>query len=302
MKRSFDNALGNVKGFIRRSGDLVAEPLRTVKGAIGQLPYVGSLVNIAAESDQDYDEKHYLVIPFRASEIGYALHSVRCLPTDVPPINDLPKRRLFHLPHADTENLVRRVLLDHRARSEKASVGNRGDSLIELADEIDRVDTKVTNGMLLLGGLVAFLNPAVGLGIAARSVIPGLAGAVAKFGLRSIGKTVNEVQVRQEIRAAEKEVLREFSGSAAEKIVNPIIRELEMSLNSGEEERDPLLSFDLDECRFPRGDSKRLRRMTCEALAALYRDVLTDPRKMRACGLREKEVRWLGLICDMAAM
>ncbi|WHI51728.1 hypothetical protein P3339_02525 [Microbulbifer sp. MLAF003] len=47
---------------------------------------------------QVFDEKHYFVIPFELSEVGFTLHTMRCLPKETPEVNDLPKRRIFTSP------------------------------------------------------------------------------------------------------------------------------------------------------------------------------------------------------------
>lgn len=302
MRELFDKAVDAVKEGIEQTTALVAKPLESVTSSIGQIPYVGALLTSGEDENQEYDEKHYFVIPFRQGEVGYALHSIRCLPNDVPPINDLPKKRLFHVPSEQTDELVKTLLLEtSQVSGPPPAEGTRmGDPLMHLADQIDRVDDKVTNGMLLIGGLVAFFNPLVGAGIAAKALIPGIAGAVSKLGLRSAGKAANDMQLNSEIRRAEKEVLKEFQGSETVKLVNPVIRELEVSLNTTEADHDPLLSFDFEEVTFEGRPDRHLLRLTCQAVTKQYEAALADKQAAQDCGLRDKELRWLDLVREVA--
>lgn len=300
MRKYLDKAVNTIKETLGKSGELVSRPMEVVSGTIGKLPYVGALLVSDADEKQQFDEKHYFVIPFRATEVGYSLHSIRCLPSDVPPINDLPKKRFFHVPNENTDQLVKHLLLGQVDRSTDAEKSGIGDSLIDLADQIDRLDTKVTKGVLLIGGLVSLLNPLAGVGIAARAMIPGLASAASKFGLRAVGKAANTAQLNLEIRNAERDVLREFQGSATVKLINPIIRELEISLNTTEADHDTLLSFDFETAKFAGETDRHLLKLTCRALTNQYASVLADKDALLKASLRQNEVRWLELVSEIA--
>src|SRR5262245_5819860 len=70
-----------------------------VKAAVGQTWLYGSTESALSYDHNRVDEKHYFLVPDRRSDVGYSLYAMRCLPDGVPPINDLPKRRYFHLPN-----------------------------------------------------------------------------------------------------------------------------------------------------------------------------------------------------------
>lgn len=302
MREYLDKAVNAVKETLDQTGEWVSRSTDLITTKIGELPYLGALLVSGEDEEQVFDEKHYFVIPYRATEVGYALHSVRCLPNDVPPINDLPKKRFFHVPNENTDELIKTLLVeqvgkDHPPETEPSGMG---DPLMDLADQIDKLDHKVTNGVLLIGGLVSLFNPLVGVGIAAKALIPGIAGAASKFGLRSVGKTVNEVQLNNEIRRAEKEVLKEFQGSETVKLINPIVRELEVSLNTSEADHDPLLSFDFETVEFDGEISCHLTRLTCRALTNQYALMMRNEAAAKEAGLRDKEIRWLDLVKEVA--
>ncbi|MBG88093.1 MAG: hypothetical protein CMO80_14485 [Verrucomicrobiales bacterium] len=135
-----------------------------VRDALGQIPYVGALITSGA------DEEHYFIVPYRLAEHGYALHSIRVLPTDVPPINGLEKRRYFHVQNDQTDELIRTLLLNTASP------------------------------------------------------------------VKQEGKT--------------------------KKLVNPVLRQFEISLNSQENENDPLLGCDLNDLSFSVGDQRHMSRGT----------------------------------------
>jgi len=230
---------------------------------------------------------------------------LRFFPKDIPPINDLPKRRFFHVPDARTDELVRQLLNEEAKREFTKGQPRRGASqsgqpLKDLADQIDKVDGRLTKGMLLIGGLVAFANPAVGVALAAHAVLPGLAGAVSKFGLRNIGDRLNQAQLNKEIRTAQKRILSEFKGSTTVKVENPVLKELELSLNTDEPEHDPIMEFDFEAAEFGNLSDQHLAPLTYHAISNQYEEVLKSPDACHEAGLRDKEVRWLGLIRKMA--
>lgn len=96
-KRAIASGLSDIRREVDASMKLVIEK---VEG----LPFYASLQHIETETVQ-YDEKHYFVIPFYLSEHGFSLHTMRVLPNDVPEVNDLPKRRVFHFPNEHYEGL-----------------------------------------------------------------------------------------------------------------------------------------------------------------------------------------------------
>ena len=84
--------------------------LSIVKEVVNGLPVFASLEQ-SATYQTEYDEKHYFVIPYRLSETGFSLHTIRCLPKNVHELNDLPKRRVFHFANEYAEGTLKLPLL-----------------------------------------------------------------------------------------------------------------------------------------------------------------------------------------------
>lgn len=283
--------------------ELVNEGIGYMTGMIGHLPFLASKEVIEDLSDKQFDEKHYFLIPFRVTDAGYTFYSMRVLPDGVPPVNSLPKRRIFHFSNEHGENLAQSLLIkeihDYYEDQNLPTSDAIGSRLVDIANEIDKVDNKLTNGLLVIGGLVAFLNPLVGVGIAAKALIPGVGGALSKYGLRSVGEKLNEKALRDQIKQAEKDIINEFKDSNTLHIVNPILQELEIALDTNEAEHDPSSQFDFSNSGFSK-DSTRLTKLTCTAITNTYKDIQKNTKLYKQASLGPEDIRWLHMIAEVA--
>jgi len=273
------------------------------KRSAGAIPFFGSSeVSDSYESNR-VDEKHYFVLPYRLAGQGYLLYSMRCLPKGIPIINDLPKQRIFHLPQDNVNRLVEQLLSDHaaeefkRAGKEGSGIGKQ---LSSLADEIDKLDDKLFGGALLIGGLVAFINPVAGAAVAAQALVPSAGLLLSKFGLRAASKNLNERAIRSEATKARATVLNEFRSSKTNSLLNPILAELDLALATEESQHDSLLEFDFRDCDFGERDQVRMKQLTCRAVSNAYREVLKSPKLHEPASLGPEDVRWLKLVAKIA--
>lgn len=215
---------------------------------IGGLQLFGSTKTVSTGKNT-HDERHYFLVPDPRSEDGYSIVVTRCLPEGVPPINDLPKLRVVHLPSIDSEAMLR-ALLVKQAQAESLSVQSEGKSLSDrardLANQLDIVDEKVFGGVLLIGGLVAIFNPIAGAAIAAKALIPSVGILLSKYGLRVAEENLSQAEVNQKLKNAEKEVLSQFRNSKTEEQIDPVLAILAKAIETDEQQYDPLLA--LHEC------------------------------------------------------
>lgn len=273
------------------------------KRSVGAIPFFGSNEVSELYDEKRVDEKHYFVLPYRVAEQGYLMYSMRCLPKGVPVINDLPKQRIFHLPQENVNRLVEQLLSDQAAKNFKANSvagSGLGKQLSSLADEIDKLDDKLFGGALLIGGLVAFINPVAGAAVAANALIPSAGMLLSKFGLRAVGENLSERAIKNEAAKARETVLGEFRNSNTHSLVNPILAELDLALSTDESQHDPLLEFDFQACDFNGRDQVRMKQLTCRAVANAYGEILKTPENCDAASLGVEDVRWLNLISKIA--
>lgn len=303
----------DIKAWMKRTKDAVDSAVNMTKQSVeGSLDYVQSALgeswifgsNEASNKyDQLVDEKHYFLVPFRKAEVGYSLYSMRCLPEGVPPINDLPKRRIFHLPNEHATTTVEHILLtEARVEAERNQItqGAIDSRLNELADSIDKLDDRMFNGVLLIGGLVALVNPIAGAAVAAKALIPSIGMLLSKYGLRYAGDTVSSTELSMKIKSAERDVLKQFRGSKTTSIVNPLLSQLDKALDTTEFEFHPLLDVKLEHIDFGEEDRDRLRSLTYHAITNSYSAVLLEKKSWSVAKLGPEDVAWLRLIADLA--
>lgn len=271
--------------------------------SIGNLPFFASCESSSSYDEKKYDEKHYFLMPYRLAEHGYTLYSMRCLPEGVPPINDLPKRRVFHLPSEHATPLVEKLLQDgvDQKYKEASPPGTRiGNSLVDLADKIDRLDNRLFGGILLIGALVAFVNPVAGAAVAAKALVPSVGLLLSKAGLKSAGEKLNAARLQKEIQSAREQVLKEFRGANTESFPNPVLEELDRALHTTEFQHDPLFEFEFGEVSFGKRDTERLLELTCRAIANVYGDIVANRKQWKKACLGPEDIRWLELIAVRA--
>lgn len=257
---------------------------------LGKLPVWVSSESSAKFNQDKYDEKHYFVVPYPFSSAAISLHSMRCLPKGYSALNDLPKRRVFHFADADAEQRIKQQLTEQF--QQQPSQDTPANSLINLANNIDELDSKLTNGMLLLGGLVFFVNPIVGVGIAAKALLPGIPSLLSKYGIRPLGDKLSDAQMKASVQNAHEQIKQEFSDGHTLQLINPVLAELKSNLQLQRTNYDPLLDFDLNKVDFGVADNSRFVELTCKAISHVYKPHLSSPPAQ----LSINTWRWLQLL------
>lgn len=290
------NLLDKGKKILSSTADAVLNEfesgMKMVKEVVNGLPVFISFER-SSKYKVEYDEKHYFVIPYKLSGTEFSLHTMRFLPVSVPEINDLPKRRIFHFPNQHYEATLREHLLNSAKDFAVENTSEKVSALESLANDIDALDNKLTYGMLVVGGVAAIFNPLVGVGIAAKAVLPSVTGLLTKYGLRPVGEKFTRSQVEKEVREAEKRVSKEFSEANTIKVVNPILQELELALRTSESEHDPLIDPNLSEGSIPSLEGEHWRELTQRAICHVYKDVYYDCALHEKANLGPEDIRWL---------
>lgn len=269
--------------------------IKIVREVVNGLPIFVSLERLD-DPEQAYDEKHYFVIPFHLCEAGFSLHTMRSLPSHVPEINDLPKRRIFHFPNEHYEATLRRYMVDSAKELAYENNPNKVSSLEGLANDIDALDSKLTYGMLIVGGIAALFNPLVGAGIAAKAITPSVSGMLTKYGLRPVGEKLTQSQLEQQAKEAEQNVLKQFSESNTLKVINPILQEIEFALRTNEKQHDPLMDPNLSNGSIPELPNESWRDLTERAVFHVYKEVVDNSSQHTAAQLGPEDIRWLKLM------
>lgn len=295
MKDFFNKAKSSINESVMSIINEFDGGVKLVKNVINDLPIFISLERVAITPKQ-YDEKHYFVIPFYLSDSKFALHTMRSLPEGVHEVNDLPKRRVFHLPNEHYEATLRQFMLEAARNTAYEAQSENISSIAKLADDIDALDSKLTYGMLVVGGLAAIFNPVIGGSIAAKALLPSISGLFAKYGLRPIGEKASHAQIERRAKEAEQQVLKQFSESATLKVVNPILNELEFSLRTNETQHDPLNDPNLASADIKVLENSDWRKLTERAVYDVYKEVLDDNKLYTKANLGPETIRWLHVL------
>ncbi|MCL6414070.1 hypothetical protein MIB92_00270 [Aestuariirhabdus sp. Z084] len=276
----------------------ITSNISTIKKMVDGLPIFISLETSEKYSIEEYDEKHYFVIPYELSDYKFALHTTRCLPTGVPEINDLPKRRIFHFANEHAELALKSYMLKSVNEDIHDKHKENPNTLESLANDIDALDKKLTYGMLLVGGVTAIFNPLIGAGIAVKALLPGAASFVNKYGVRPAGEKLSKIQLEKDVRKAEEGVAKQFEDSDTLRVVNPILQELEFSLRTSESEHDPLTDPNLANGSIPEITHERWRELTEVAICHVYKEVYEDSSQHKKAKLGPEDLRWLKIMFD----
>lgn len=264
--------------------DKVTETFETgiglLQSTLGGIPFFGSTATSKSYDHTKFDEKHYFLIPDSQSEDGFSLYVLRSLPEGEPPINDLEKRRLLHLPSEGALPMLEHVVIkDARDRAAADAVPSNfvSSNLDALINEIDKVDSKVFNGVLLLGGLVALANPLAGAAVAMKAAVPSIGLILSKYGLKAVSETATNLDITNQIKRAEKDVKAQFKSAKTVSVINPVLRHLgaRVSLDMWMMESEKF-RFECDEIDFSQNDVLRLTDFTEQAISDVAKDAETQ--------------------------
>ncbi len=241
-----------------------------LRSTIGSLPFLAATAVDAAAENPARDETHYFLVPDPSAKEGFTLVERRRLPEGTGAVNSLPKVRVFHV-----HDPAALAVLEKQLVGKISAAGASEDGGIEhdlagrletMGEEIDRQSNWVTGGLIVIGGVVAVANPLLGIGIAAKALLPEIGGKLAKLGMGAAAESVRRLggSLRQGMarRDAEAEVRR----MKPELVVDPVLTFLDR-LMAGGPAGDPHLE---ELTRLPEWWRDRDQRMTFAAVVEVW--------------------------------
>jgi len=237
---------------------------------VGGIPFLGRTARSKSYDHEKLDERHYFLIPNTQQPDKFSLFVMRCLPNGVPPVNDLPKRRLLHLPSEHALPMLEAIVMEQAEDKIRETPRERGfvaANIGALLDEIDKVDEMAFQGLLLVGGLVAMVNPLAGAAVAAKAALPTIAMVLSKYGLKMASDTATNIDVARKIKKAEKEMKKQFSQAGTSQMINPLLAHLgeTATLENWLMEKEKF-RFDCADFEFSQADLIRLMDLTEQAV------------------------------------
>ncbi len=268
MKKLWDPIVETAEDAQRVASRMIDDGVAFFRGHLGKIQLFSASNAVVGAGHEDRDEQHYFLVPNRALECGYALYSIRVLPDGVGPENNLPKARVFQIPSEGSENRLAELLIGELEAESLKGVdlaSPLADRLEVVAEEIDRQSNLLSGGLILVGGVIAIANPLLGIGIAAKALIPGLGSKLSVHGMKHVSdwfRGRRESSVKED---AKKDARKAVSKVKPELRVNAVLGLLERALSS--EDCDPgLESLRLLDEHSQAGDY----RLGVEAVTAVY--------------------------------
>jgi len=264
-----------------------------LESTLGRIPLFAGTRVYEMTASCEADETHYFLVPYRLSGDGYAFHIQRALPVGTGLVNSLPKRRVFHLPDPSGRDRLESLL--QSALSSEALAGmpegsDLADRLEGMAEAIDTQSSRVTGGLLIVGGMVAVANPLLGVGIAAKALLPAAASVATKGAVGYVSDKLRSREKQNRLEDAAEEAADEIRKLKPEIFENPLLRLLEQTVSTADPAHDP----SLEELKIlPSLPWMRVRGLTISAIAACYRDLLDDQAVCVRAALHEPDVQWL---------
>ena len=140
-----------------------------------------------------------------------------------------------------------------------------GDSLVNIANHIDKANENISTTVLLAGAATCIINPVLGVSIISKTLIPSIGAKVASELLQGSGNSINKWSKERTEEKAQKEIAKNLK--KAEPVIEPNL--ILYKINTGLNDRtyNPMLETTDDE-----HDVKILS----SALKEVYSDYLGD--------------------------
>lgn len=242
-----------------------------VRSSIGGLPFLASTSVDEAQGNPERDETHYFLVPDPRQAGGFSLAERRRLPEGVGAVNSLPKVRVFHVHDRAALRTLEEELIVRLSAAGRDPSGLEHDlahRLEAMGEEIDKQSNWVTGGLIVVGGVVAIANPLLGVGIAAKALLPEIGGKLAKLGFGAAAESMRRVSDSIRQNRARGKAESEVKRMKAELVVDPVLVFLDRTVARGSES-DPVLE---ELSQLPEWWRDRDQRLTMTVAAELWKD------------------------------
>jgi hypothetical protein len=239
--------------------------LAYLQSSIGSLRLFSSTRVETAVGNPAQDETHYFLI---STPSGYVLAERRRLPPGVGTVNSLPKVRIFHVHDIAGVAVLEAELLGVLAKQKLQGPGFEHDiakRLEIIGEEIDRQSFWVTGGLVLVGGAVAVANPLLGIGIAAKALLPEIGSKLTKAGLGVAADSMRRMGQSWRERTARKGAQHDIKRLRPQVTIDPVLRFID-ELVAHKGALDPQL-YELE--KLPQWWRERDQRLTMSVVAAV---------------------------------
>lgn len=299
MRKLIDPAIRSAKELSLTAKRIAEDGLENFRGQLGNIPFFSSVKIIESNALKGRDETHYFLVPYRLAQSGYALFTQRVLPDGVGPSNALPKARIFHLPDEGAITTIEMLAADQIKEQKLENIDSSAplaDRLDLLAEEIDSQSNKITGGLVIIGGVVAIANPVLGLGIAAKALLPTVTSKLSKHGINHVSDWLRDRKVKSLEETASNAAQKEIKKLAPEIMSDPVLRLLEESLSTSDVSYDPSIPF---ASMMNTPDEAAATILTASAISQVYADCLVNNTTHTEAKLHPADLTWLNSLAEL---
>lgn len=268
---------------------------------MGKIPLFSSVRVIESSELEDTDETHYFLVPYRLSDSGYALFTQRVLPEGAGPGNFLPKARIFHLPGGGTIDTFEKLIVDQLKDEKIQNIdisAPLADRLDMIAEEIDHQSNLITGGLVVIGGVVAVINPLLGVSIAAKALLPTLGSKLSKHGINHLSDWLRDKKLQTSEKNAILDAQKEIKRLPPEVRIDPTLAILEEALSTADPDHEPGFAF-ANSMKTPAEASSVM--LTAKAISFIYEASLMDSSTHSEAHLHPADTAWLRSLSELEA-
>lgn len=264
MKEEKKSLLGGIASSISKNLESVTD---TAMNFAENTKEVAADIFSSKNSDNVVNTTHYFCMPDPKNIGSFVIITKREVSEGVDP-SSLPLKRVFHAHSEDVIEDIRKSMIemDKKQSIEKHEKdAYSGDSLVNIANHIDKANENISTTVLLAGAATCIINPILGVSIISKTLIPSIGAKVASELLQGSGNSINKWSKERTEEKAQKEIAKNLK--KAEPVIEPNL--ILYKINTGLNDRtyNPMLETTDDE-----HDVKILS----SALKEVYSDYLGD--------------------------
>jgi len=252
------------------------------QSAIGKLDLFSSAKAYESEKSQERIESHYVLVPFKKSNSGFALYTMRTVPKDWQRVSELPEKRIFHFAKPEHRDVLDQLVFENRSEANNSENG-----LEALAKEIDSKSSALTQSMVVIGSAVLFLNPLVGGIVLLSSIVPYFGSSIINKGIQTAGDKLSNWKNRKEAKSTKSEIKK----MKPEVCINPL---LSLALDTFHPDQSANFAPIEDDRNRPEDlDIIIAFRVVATAISDIYSPYLKKKRSWSEVGLNANSAEWV---------
>ena len=220
---SLENNFQQGKNFIQNNYNKIKNKIQNTN--------ISQLVSVS-ETELEYDTTHYFLIPDLQNKSEYILLTHREIPKNLDK-RKIIKKRVFHVSSEEKLDILKEKFLENeknRNLNKKTFTEETGDVLTNIANNIDRSNSFITQGLITAGSLVCLINPVTGIALIAGSFVPNFTGEVLSGITNKIASKLKTVS-SDKLTKAEEKALKELQQTKPDININLALFNIEKCLN-----------------------------------------------------------------------